>query len=222
MTSLLRVSLSLNLLSIIAGLLLLAFYKRMIERFFVHPGYERRYSIFENNPVEPEDTVFLGDSITEWFPLDEMFPDIRIKNRGISGDTTDGVLRRLHQITGGQPRRIFFKIGTNDIGFGRTLPHVIANYETILAQIKAESPHTQVFVLSILPRHRRFAGRIQAVNREIAALAQKYAYPFIDLFPHFANEHGGLLAEFTNDDLHLLAAGYAQFRAVIAPYVYSE
>lgn len=222
MTPLLFVSLFLNLLSIIAGLLLLAFYKLIIKRFFVQPGYERRYSIFENNPVEPEDTVFLGDSITEWFPLNEMFPDIRIKNRGISGDTTDGVLRRLHQITGGQPRRIFCKIGTNDIGFGHALPHIIANYEMILAQIKAESPGTQVFVLSILPRHRRFVGQIQAANRDIAALAQKYAYPFIDLFPHFANEHGGLRPEFTNDDLHLLAAGYAQFKAVIAPFVYSE
>ncbi|MCB9445927.1 MAG: hypothetical protein H6669_17000 [Ardenticatenaceae bacterium] len=215
-------SLSLNLLSLLTSLFLIVYYRRLIKRFFVAPGYARRFSIFEKHPVQPNDTVFLGDSITEWFPLDEIFPDIRIKNRGISGDTTDGVLRRLHQIISGQPRRIFLEIGTNDIGFGHAPSQIVANYEAILERIQIESPHSQVFVLSILPRHHRFAAKIQAINKEFAALAQKYDYLFIDLFPHFANERDGLRTEFTNDNLHLLVNGYAQLKTVIAPYIYGD
>ncbi|MCA9974876.1 MAG: hypothetical protein KC413_03975, partial [Anaerolineales bacterium] len=212
----------LNLLSLLTGILLVVFYRSLIKRFFVAPGYERRFSFFEKHPIQPGDTVFLGDSITEWFPLDEMFPNVRIKNRGISGDTTDGILRRLHQITNGQPHRIFLKIGTNDVGFGHPLPQISANYETILARIKAESPRSAVFVLSILPRHPPYTGEIQRLNQIIAALAQKHNFTFIDLFPHFVNDQGGLRAEFTNDNLHLMGGGYAQFRDVIAPHVYTD
>jgi lysophospholipase L1-like esterase len=214
------ISLSLNLLSIVAGLLLIIFYPRLIERFFIPPGYERRFSIFANNPIQSTDIVFLGDSITEWFPLDEMFPGLPIKNRGISGDTTDGVLRRLYQITDGQPRQIFLKIGTNDLGFGHSQSHIIANYETILARIKAESPQTEVFVQSILPRHRRFAGQIRHINQEIALLAQKFGYRYLDIFPAFADTHGGIRPEFSNDDLHLLHAGYVQWQKLLAPHIY--
>jgi lysophospholipase L1-like esterase len=220
MPPLLIISLSLNLLSIIAGLLLIIFYPRLIEWFFIPPSYERRFSIFANSPIQSTDIVFLGDSITEWFPLDEMFPGLPIKNRGISGDTTDGVLRRLHQVTDGQPRQIFLKIGTNDIGFGHSQSRIIANYEMILARIKAESPQTEVFVQSILPRHRRFAGRIQRINQEIAQLAQKYGYRYLDFFPAFADERGGIRPEFSNDDLHLLYAGYAQWQSLLKPYIY--
>lgn len=220
MPPLLIISLSLNLLSIVTGLLLLIFYPRLIEWFFVSPGYERRFSIFASSPIQPTDIVFLGDSITEWFPLDEMFPNLPLKNRGISGDTTDGILRRLHQVTDGQPRQIFLKIGTNDIGFGHSQSRIIVNYETILACIKAESPQTEVFVQSILPRHRRFAGRIQRINQEITQLAQKYNYRYLDFFSAFADEHGGIRPEFSNDDLHLLYTGYAQWQTLLAPYLY--
>ena len=219
MPPILIISLTLNLLSIITGLLLIVLYPRLLENFFVPPGYQRRVSIFENSPISTHDIVFLGDSITEWFPLDEMFPDLPIKNRGISGDTTDGVLRRLHQITGSQPRQIFLKIGTNDIGFGHSHGRIVANYEEILARIQAESPQTEVFVQSVLPRQ-RYARRIQRLNAEIHTLALKYNYHYLDLFPAFADERGSLRREFTNDGLHLLYAGYAQWHKLLVPHLY--
>ncbi len=193
--------------------------RQIIEKYLVRPEFERKYSQFAAHPIAGDDIIFLGDSITEAFHVDEIFPDLPVKNRGISGDTTNGVLERLHQITAGQPQKIFLMIGSNDLGFGYSEAHVIANYETILARIRQESPGTQVYVQSILPRKKRYAHKITAVNAAIAALAPKYGCQFIDLFPEFADEMGTLRPEFTNDDLHLLDTGYTLWSSLIAPYV---
>ena len=194
--------------------------RQIIEKYLVRPEFERKYSQFAAQSIASGDIVFLGDSITEAFHVNEMFPGLPIKNRGISGDTTNGVLERLHQITAGRPQKIFLMIGSNDLGFGYSEAHVIANYETILARIRQESPDTEVYAHSILPRKKRYAGKITAVNTAIAALAQKYGAEFVDLFPEFADENGALRPEFTNDDLHLLDTGYALWQSLIAADVY--
>jgi lysophospholipase L1-like esterase len=200
---------------------LLYFNRRFImEKYYLWISYERAVSLFAADPITNKDVVFLGDSITESFPLSTLFPDVAIKNRGISGDTTAGVLKRLDQVTAVQPHQIFLMIGTNDLGFGYPKETAIANYDEILRRITQEAPDTQVFVQSILPRHKRYAADINDVNKEIASLAEKYTCVYVDLFPTFADEAGGIRAEFSSDDLHLSNAGYAQWQQRIAPFVY--
>ncbi len=222
MTTRLIITLALVDLILITAVYLIKMRYQIIEKYMIQPQYERKFSIFEAQPIQNNDIVFLGDSLTDFFPLDEMFPQSPVKNRGISGDTTHGVLKRLRQVTEGQPRQIFLMIGTNDLGFGYSQEHILTNYNKILARIKQETPGTQVFVQSLLPRHKKFAGDIHAINREIERLAYSYDYPFIDLFPDFADAQGGLRSEFTNDKLHLLHAGYETWQAHIAASVYDE
>ncbi len=219
MTPLLIISLTLNTLSLIVGLLLLSQRHRIIEQYFVAPGYQRRFSLFATLPTGSGDTVFLGDSLTEWFPLDEMFPGANIKNRGISGDTTTGVLKRLEQVTAARPSKIFLLIGTNDIGFNYPHKTIVANYDQILSRIRQESPQTTLYVQTLLPRHKRYAAKVRALNTEIAVLARKHGCHLIDLFPAFADESGGLRREFSNDDLHLLYAGYKVWQGILQPYI---
>ena len=60
--------------------------------------------------------VFLGDSITEGFPLDTAFPDGSVINRGISGDKIEGVTERLDvSVVVFKPRRVYLMIGVNDL-----------------------------------------------------------------------------------------------------------
>ncbi|MCP4425910.1 MAG: sialate O-acetylesterase [Chloroflexi bacterium] len=219
MTPLLIISLTFNALFLLAALLLISQRHRIIEQYFVSPGYERRFSFFEALPTHNEGIVFLGDSLTEWFPLDELFPNVRIKNRGISGDTTAGVLRRLGQVTGGRPSKIFLLIGTNDIGFNYSHEITVANYDQILTRIRQESPQTTLYVQTLLPRHKRYAPKVRAINKEIAALAQKHSCRLIDLHPAFADEQGSLRPEFSNDDLHLLYAGYKLWQKILQAYI---
>ena len=78
-----------------------------LMRFFSQSIHERSVSQFEVISVQPGDTVFLGDSIAEGGSWLELFPQSNVRNRGIGGDFTTGVIARLNQITDGQPAQIF-------------------------------------------------------------------------------------------------------------------
>jgi lysophospholipase L1-like esterase len=203
-----------------ATLFLFAFTHLVAER-LVRRHHGQKKDFFRHYPVQRGDIVFLGDSITDGARWDELFPGLPVKNRGINADTVEGVAQRLDSILSGQPAQIFILIGTNDLPW--YIYHndaaILIQYEIILQRCKNESPQTQVFVQSILPRHPRYASRIQNLNQQLKSLAEKYQYEFIDLFPHFAGENGQMLAELSNDQLHLMGAGYARWVELIKPII---
>jgi|WetSurMetagenome_2_1015567.scaffolds.fasta_scaffold354482_1 lysophospholipase L1-like esterase len=181
----------------------------------------QRADFFNLHPTEPGDIVFLGDSITEFGEWDELFPRMPVKNRGIAGDTTRGVLDRLDVIITGSPSAVFILIGTNDLPWYMRISNqrTLKTYEEILHRFKVESPATQVFIESILPRHSRFARRIGFLNAELKKLAEKYQYTYIDLFPLFSDQNGGILAEYSNDNIHLMGSGYTKWGNYLLPYL---
>lgn len=77
--------------------------------------YDQRATLFEVLPTSKKDIIFLGNSITNGGEWAELLGNPHVKNRGISGDRTDGVLDRLHVITKGKPAKIFLLIGINDL-----------------------------------------------------------------------------------------------------------
>lgn len=83
--------------------------------------YYQRATLFETLPTSKSDIIFLGNSITNGGEWAELLGNPHAKNRGISGDTTQGVLDRLSTITKGKPSKIFLLIGTNDLSRGRAL-----------------------------------------------------------------------------------------------------
>ena len=78
--------------------------------------YEEMVKMFDDMHEDSGGIVFLGDSITEFLNVDEFLPSYHIIKRGIAGDTTSGVLRRLGEVIALKPRKLFLLIGTNDIG----------------------------------------------------------------------------------------------------------
>jgi len=205
---------------LVATLILFVITRRAAENIMRH-HYAQKADFFRRYRVQAGDIVFLGDSITDGAQWDEIFPALPLKNRGINGDTTEGVLRRLPEIIEGQPAALFLLIGTNDLPWFayRSDEGILNTYEQILAACREKSPATQVFVQSILPRHRSYSRRIQRLNQALQHLADRYGNTFIDLYPHFVDDKGGLRREFTNDNLHLLAAGYACWAEVLAPHI---
>ena len=71
--------------------------------------------------------VFFGDSITQgWGSLAKDFPNLKVANRGISGDTTRGLRTRLQgDVLDVQPKAVSMLIGTNDLDQGGE-PEVVA------------------------------------------------------------------------------------------------
>ena len=81
--------------------------------------------------------VFLGDSLTEMYDLSEHYPDLRVYNRGISGDTTDHMLERLESnVIALSPDVVVFLGGCNDIRHGVPISDVIENISQILGALK--------------------------------------------------------------------------------------
>ena len=180
---------------------------------------ERRVSQFRELPVSSDAIVFLGDSLTDEGRWSELFPELKIFNRGVSADRTEQVLARLDQITKGHPNMIFIMIGTNDLKSGVSQETIISNYRKMLQSIQRHSPKTKVFVQSLLPRQASFQKRIESINRELLMLSKEYGFAYVDLYPAFLDINGAIKNEYSNDALHLLGTGYLKWKELIEPYI---
>lgn len=120
--------------------------------------YDQRQTLFERLSVTKESTVMLGDSMILYNEWAEEFPIGPILNRGIGGDTTFGLLKRLDTITSGKPKRIVLMIGVNDISKGFTEKQTLKNYDKILSTIQEKSPSTKIIMTSVLPVNNELYG----------------------------------------------------------------
>jgi lysophospholipase L1-like esterase len=172
--------------------------------------------------------VFLGDSITDRWD-DEgsggFFPGRHYVNRGIGGQTTPQMLIRLRpDVLSHHPKVMLLLAGTNDIA-GNTGPMSDQDIEQNIAAIAELSAANGVKVVlaGILPISdyhqkldvvaqviRRPMSRIAAVNAWIKQYASEHGHLFLDYAPAISDARGMLKAEFSEDDLHPNALGYAQ------------
>ncbi len=221
-------SLFLNLL-LIAALIYFAFngtdlVKKYIRKNLIDVRHRQRVSMFNVSPVSTGAIVFVGNSITEGGNWSELFPEKHILNRGIGGDISEGVIKRLDEIIRHQPSKIFICIGTNDLAFGVEPTVIIKNYRTILETVKAQSPETKIYVQSVLPVGKKLIyghknERIIPLNTELEKLCKELKITYIDLYPIFIDETGYLNPEYTNDNLHLMGKGYLVWKEMIDKYV---
>ncbi|MBK8557421.1 MAG: GDSL family lipase [Lewinellaceae bacterium] len=189
--------------------------------------YKERIQVFKNDPLHFGDIVFLGNSITEgghdWAAK---FGVLIVKNRGISGDVTDGVLARLDEITFYKPRALFLLIGINDL-FNLHDRHQIPsaayvgnNILKIARIIHRKSPETKIYVQTILPTDKDYLrDNINAVNAKLQQQAHKGYYQLIDLHAAFTNQEGLMNPDFSIDGTHLNAKGYGIWVEMVRPLV---
>lgn len=178
---------------------------------------------FQNSFKKSEnDIIFLGDSKTAGFPLQEIFNDLNLKNRGIAGNTTSNILQRLKNITSGHPKKIFLEIGVNDISNNIDLKEVFKNFSNICDRIKKESPNTKLYVQSVLPTTLENKGlnpKIINYNKLLKKFCEDKSIPYIDINSAFLN--GKEMDEkYTYDGIHLNADGYFLWKKIIMKYVY--
>ncbi len=187
--------------------------------------YEQRRTLFESLPNTKNEIIFLGNSITDGGEWAELFQNKRVKNRGISGDVTAGVLYRLSEVTESKPAKVFLLIGINDLGRGISKDTVFANICQIASLIEKHSPKTKVYVQSILPvnpEFGKFAGHcskteeILWINQKLSEWCARSQAEFVDLFPHFKSGENNWMNPFmTNDGLHLTGEGYTTWTKIL-------
>ena len=207
--------------------------------------YFKRCAEFDKNQIGFEKIVFLGDSITEgggdW---NKYFNAENIVNRGISGDTTLGVLARLNEIFFYKPNSVFVLIGINDI-FNSDSPNrenitpitVSNNIINIADSIYKKSPETQVYIQTTLPINnilfKELTGtfpihavplkvQIKQINSIIKKNSSQNHYGVIDLHDIFLDNDELLSRKFTSDGVHLNDDGYRKWSNFINNYIPSD
>jgi acyl-CoA thioesterase-1 len=166
--------------------------------------------------------VFMGDSITQGWKLDQSFPGKPYINRGISGQTSPQMLLRFRQdVIDLEPKVVVILAGTNDIA-GNTGPMTLEQSENNLASMAdlATANGIRVVLCSVLPAFdfpwnpgQEPAPKIAKLNEWIRAYAAQKGYPYVDYYSAMEDERGGLPAALSKDGVHPLPAGYA----VMAP-----
>ncbi len=172
------------------------------------------------NPANPR-VVFLGDSITDGWRLNEYFPGRDFVNRGIGGQITGQMLGRFYaDVIALKPAAVVILAGTNDIARG-VAPETIQNNLMMMCDL-AGAHKIQVILSSILPvsdhhkdvnpayeqTKRRPLPAILEMNRWIQSLCEKRGYVYLNYYPALAGPDGQLAPNLADDGLHPNAAGY--------------
>jgi lysophospholipase L1-like esterase len=186
--------------------------------------HERRSEWAKRVEQDRGAVVFLGDSITQGWGggLGAAFPGVKVANRGISGDTTRGVLIRLPEdVIAIHPAAVVLLIGTNDLEEGAR-PEVIAgNVRLILAALKQSDPRMPIVLCQVFPSSatvKRPAAEIQSVNALYrAAVKNDGQVTYLETWPLFAEPSGDAPAAEFPDLLHPNEAGYAKWAAALRP-----
>lgn len=185
-----------------------------------------------NQTAKKGQILFVGSSLMEIFPIEkfqqeqDLGLDKIIYNRGVRATTTADLLEHMDTLIFDlAPSKIFINIGSNDIGFNVPENVFLANYETILKQIKEKLPDTVVYVMAYSPINtvddfgekepehsqlyeHRSNGLNAAASAKIEKLAQKNGYEFINVNAGLTDSAGNLRKELTFDGAHMSPNGY--------------
>ena len=185
-----------------------------------------------NRSVTRTTAVFMGDSITDFWQqprFGEFFPGKGYADRGISAQTTSQMLLRMRpDVIALKPKVVLILAGTNDIA-GNTGPFSDEEIEGNLASMSelAVANGIRVVLSSITPvsayhvarpgaapqTTTRPLARVKAVNDWMRSYAAAHKHVYLDYYSKMIDSTGVLKEEFSADDLHPTAAGYA----VMAP-----
>lgn len=162
--------------------------------------------------------VFMGDSITEDWKLEDSFPGKPYINRGISGQTSPQMLVRFRQdVIDLKPKVVIIQTGTNDI-MENTGPMTVRQSGECIASMAdlATANKIQVVLCSVLPSSEfawspdlKPAPRIVELNAWTKKYAAEKGYIYVDYYSAMTDEHGGLPLALSDDGVHPLPAGFA-------------
>jgi lysophospholipase L1-like esterase len=170
---------------------------------------ERRTAFARRAGTDRHAVVFLGDSITQGWgdDLGGVFPGVKVANRGISGDTTRGVLLRLQEdVLALDPAAVVLLIGTNDLEEGAPPELAAGNLKLILAALEAHDPQLLVVLCQVFPSsasEKRPSAAIRALNAlYLKAVKNDARVTLVETWPLFAGADGDALAAEFPDLLH--------------------
>ena len=184
------------------------------------------------------DLIFIGDSITHRFEREEAglpvwkkhYGHLAALNLGYGWDTTQNVLWRLQngEFTGQTPRLVVLNIGTNNLTGNSACPantaaEIVAGIAALCDFIQAQSPATQILVMSVFPRgktNEMIHARVKDLNAALTAwLATRPELLNLDIGARLLGTDGEIDTVLLPDRCHPVEPGYAIWADALAPFV---
>ena len=110
--------------------------------------------LVEKNIAQKNSIVFLGDSITQGWGEDfkGLFGNLNVVNRGISGDTSRGLLLRLQKdVIDLDPVAVVLMIGANDLAEKAKADVIFSNVKSIIKRLKSHSAKMPIILCETFP-----------------------------------------------------------------------
>lgn len=177
----------------------------------------------------PDNYLFLGDSITDYYDLDKYYADMPTVNSGVGGNTTEDILddmkERAYQYN---PSKVFLLIGTNDIQHKTSNEDIIDNIEKIIEEIKEKRPKAEIYLESIYPVNYgilpklvgiRKNEEIKKINDELKKYCKKNNCTYIDMYDLLTDDDGNFSKDYTDDGLHPNDDGYEVITKELKKYL---
>lgn len=191
-----------------------AFSAANLDPYYLHK--KSQFEMLEQN--DKYKTVMIGDSITDGGLWNELLNNDLIQNRGIAGDTTDGILDRLDGVNKNL-KQAFIMIGINDFFQEKSVDYVFSNYLKIIENLQQKG--IKVYIQSTLfvgeSKPSKYNQKVEALNEKLKNYAKENSLIFIDLNTILASNKT-LKNEYSSDDLHLNGKAYKLWTETIKKY----
>jgi lysophospholipase L1-like esterase len=186
------------------------------------PSYRgHRQEMFAMSRFESAPVVMLGDSLTERAQWGEITGCGFIANRGIGGDDSAGVLRRLDAVVRLRPGAVFMMIGVNDLISNVPSDRIVDNVRETIGRLTQSG--AKVYLTLVLPVTHGFTRKINAraddLNAAYIKLAAETNATLVDFRADMQGRGGFLRDELSIDGIHLSPEGYRVWRDAVAPLV---
>ncbi len=169
------------------------------------------------------DAVFFGDSITCDGNFDELFPEYRIVNLGVYGDTIEDLLRRVPEVQAERPAKIFLLGGINSLT-PDNVQECQDRYAGLLDALCAACPDAALIVQSVLPVGAEVDWNgvlntaVRRFNEGLKSLAKEQGCTLVDLYARYEKD-GALDPTLTRDGVHLNFTAYGPWAEAVRPMI---
>jgi lysophospholipase L1-like esterase len=167
--------------------------------------------------------VFIGDSLTEYFDWQQRFPEHRVVNLGIAGETVEGLLGRMDRIILGiaDPDIIFIMTGINNIAMEDY--DIAGVYRQVVNRLFSSfSNRMRLVIQSVLPVELPWIDNraIEEINESLKELAKDFMADYLDVYRFFVEASGTPDSSLLLDDgVHLSSKGYEVWSKAVEEFL---
>lgn len=189
--------------------------------------YQKTLAAAQKSPPAPGSIICIGSSHMQmWKGVKEDLAPLTVVNYGIGGSrmTQAADLFIDNLAIPFKPRAVILYEGSNDINAGTKPETVLENFRKLHGKLHAALPQARLYVLGVVPSPGKRFEKIADLRKTNELLAQECAtqpwMKFIDVTEPLIGADGKPKAEcFIPGDIHMLPAGYAVWKSVIAPVI---